>query len=741
LTTKFDWRTLEDEEWEAESGSDQPPQPRRRSRLVIIILVLLLLAAGGAVYQQFQARNARVETAREADILASYYLLRGAVSGGDHEVFAALMEEPVSEWSETQRKLFDYGWIFDRQLMGFASSEDNYQVQEVYLDTENWSAEIVSEELISIYNFGVNTQTIHLEHSETLHWDEGWKWNQPAESFWGEQISVTAPSQHLVIDYPDRESAIVNRLVADLDTILGRFCIDLNNQLCADDQQVSVHLSHNSKDLLKVAEGFYRDGFAGIKLVSTSSGYEVTLPTPSLIGLPVDELGYQTLLKAYGAYLIGALFSVSVDPECCESNFILESALQLYLTEQNLLASPGSSGITSVTELPVSKYAVEVTCSNGFSQGLNRHRLDPDSDEWSLVDTHDKNSLVMAVPGGRGTMLQEMKPVEDKIHFQISWIQDGDQYHLFDRIISQRVAERVVWSVPERENKLIIRVPNENLGLGTYYTYDLDDCSGVNCDLSIIDLQGYPTWSPDGRSAIVRGYRLLWMLSGPELQELTQLGEGQAPFWIDETAFGFVRFNSGFSWEVVHTQLNDEALVAAFDSTDLQSLVASEDGPSRFSLAIILPRGESGSRWWVAAIGNSYREEGQKVYLFDYDMVSDSLSLISASEGLNGISLSPSSELLAGRIYDNNAHRWRYAIFSSEEGQRGVVDLSANGIASQSPSSKWSPDEKWLLIVEKGLLYFYKPVEEQRYVVEPPQAGCFQADWTVLHASPSMTNE
>ncbi len=741
MTTNFDWRTLEDEEWEAESGSDQPPQPRRRSRLVIIILALLLLAAAGAVYQQFQARNARVEADREADILASYHLFRGAVSGGDHEVFAALMEEPDSEWSETQRKLFDYGWIFDRQLMGFASSKDNYQVQEVSLDTENWSAEIVSEEHITIYNFGVSTQTIHLEHSETLHWHEGWKWNQPPESFWGEQISVTATSQHLVIDYPDRDSAIANRLVVDLDAMLGSLCIDLNNQLCAEDQQVKVHFSHNSKDLLEVAERFYRDGFAGFKLVSTSSGYEMTLPSPSLIGLPVEELGYQALLKAYGAYLVGALFSASVEAECCESNFILESALQLYLAEQNLLIGPGSSGITSATELPVRKYAVEVTCSNGVSRGLIRHRLDPDSDEWNLVDTHDKNSLVVAVPGGRGTMLQELNPVDDKIHFRISWIQDTDQYVLFDRILSQRVAERVVWSVPERENKLIIRVPNENLGLGTYYTYDLDDCSGVNCDFSIIDLQGYPTWSPDGRSAIVRGYRLLWMLSGPELQELTQLGEGQAPFWIDATAFGFVRFYSGFSWEVVYTQVNDEALVTAFDSTDLQSLVASEEGPSRFSIAIILPRGESGSRWWVAAIGNSYREEGEKVYLFEYNMVSDSLSLISVSEGLNGISLSPSSDLLAGRIYDTNSHRWRYTILGSEEGRIGVVDLSANGIASQSPSSKWSPDEIWLLIVEQGLLYFYNTVEEQRYVVEPPQAGCFQADWMVLGSSASISTD
>lgn len=247
----------------------------------------------------------------------------------------------------------------------------------------------------------------------------------------------------------------------------------------------------------------------------------------------------------------------------------------------------------------------------------------------------------------------------------------------------------------------------------------------------MIDLQGYTLWSPDGRNIVIREYRMFWVHTGDEYQEIVQQGVGQAPFWIDDDTCGHVRSTGGVRWEAVYSSRLSDSPQVAFNYSDLETLLPAEPQPARLSIAFINPASEPSDHWWVMAIGRLYRELEEIVYIYEYDLTADSLLLVSRSETLNAIDLSEDSTNLAGRIYDSGASNWKYELFALTDGPLASIDLSETGTLPHEPYSDWSPGGEAILALEMGQLYFYDLESGQKKVVQPPHPGCYQATWVI----------
>lgn len=446
--------------------------------------------------------------------------------------------------------------------------------------------------------------------------------------------------------------------------------------------------------------------------------------------MPTNEFGYQALLRGYGVHLTAVLLSALGDYECCELDGEYGAAWQVLLAEYDLQA-----WLTEEEEPPAARfqahgYNVDVLCSDGFDKGATRYRFHPESGDWSLLGRHVDNGISKVAPGGSGFLVEQSQSSREGMLTRIvSYVGESEKV-LFERLLSPRVADRFAWTVDEKRDTLIIRVPHENQGLGTYFSYDLS-CKGTECGPTVIDLQGFPLWSPDGRNIIVIGYRMFWIYSGDDNQEIAQQGVGQAPFWIDDVTYGYVRLTRGARWEVVYSSIRSETHQVAFNSGDLEVLLPEEQQPAILSIAFIMPASEPGDPWWVVAIGRPYRELEETIYIYKYDLMSDSLNLVSGSETLNAIDISEDGANLAGRIYDGKANSWKYELFDLTDGPAGSVELSELGTIPHRPYSDWSPDGEAILVLELGRLYFYDLDSGQKEDVQPPVPGCYQATWVI----------
>jgi len=128
-------------------------------------------------------------------------------------------------------------------------------------------------------------------------------------------------------------------------------------------------------------------------------------------------------------------------------------------------------------------------------------------------------------------------------------------------------------------------------------------------------------------------------------------------------------------------------------------------------------------------IGQPYRDTKEIVHIFEYDIVSDSIRLVTDSETIDAVDLSPGGAILAGRNYDSDVNRWNYQLFDMCEGLLDTVFLNENGIALYNPNSDWSPDGKAILAIDQGIMYLYDLESGRDYRVQFPQPGCYEAIW------------
>ena len=308
--SKFDWQTEEEAEavWHvANSAVSSAPQglsPRLRRWLILAATGLLLL--GGFGYWQVRQRVTAVSQAAEDNLLATHSLLLQVAAAGDEELFRGMVSGRDMGWAETQIGLMQEGrWLARPAFRFFHQPSD----QPTTPPTVTLSPDLQQAEVQFAESYvGLGGERGMLAQTAVYHQgsENRWLLAQPDAEFWG--AWQTIGGETITLTFPQRDQAVAERLLADWEAEVVQVCrLIRHGNDCPNDLALTVTLSI-SADLLQRS-----NSRRPILLMAPA----LELPTPTLVGMPLDDAGYELLRQGYGGQVLTAVIAQLLDYTCC----------------------------------------------------------------------------------------------------------------------------------------------------------------------------------------------------------------------------------------------------------------------------------------------------------------------------------------------------------------------------------------------------------------------------------------
>jgi hypothetical protein len=316
MSNEFDWKTEEESGWEEEIATQalRPSPSFPWKPLGLFLLIALLLAAG--VRWQINRQVSAVTANVESNVRAAHLFLHRVAGQQDVDLLKSLLSGRDVAWVQAQKTLVAEGWFSSPPLLGWTAvpltASDPLTVT---LSSDLFSAEVQSEQSYQLLNLQGITETVTLR--QTAVYRQGktrWLYAPPDDEFWGETAAYMG--DHIIVRYPARDEKIATRLAKDLDELVATICLEITP--CQSRGHVQIRFQTAASSLIQPAN----------------------LPTPSLVGLPVDEASYQALFRAYGAQVARELITYQVGYECCRWQLLYESLLARQLHQLGLRPWP-----------------------------------------------------------------------------------------------------------------------------------------------------------------------------------------------------------------------------------------------------------------------------------------------------------------------------------------------------------------------------------------------------------------
>jgi hypothetical protein len=254
---------------------------------------------GGVVlYHRVNRQAVAMETAATEEVLAAYRLVRTASAAEDREVIHTLLTGLDGRWVEAQRQLLAKDLLFDRAPFGLRllpEAEMGLALADVSvtLAPNLATAEVAFDQPYAVDTAEDAGETVTLQQTMIFRRDgHHWVLAPPEPAFWGEWRINRGPI--LTVIYPARDHDIVQRLTLNLRDRLRVVCGRLANIYCPGDLHITLWLEKDPASLARLAG----------PAVERLANQEVVLPTPTLVGVPIDEAGYQALFHGYAAWLL-----------------------------------------------------------------------------------------------------------------------------------------------------------------------------------------------------------------------------------------------------------------------------------------------------------------------------------------------------------------------------------------------------------------------------------------------------
>ena len=337
MSSNFDWQAEDEKQWGEFAPEKEPPPGNRlpRRRLLIIGVALLMAVAMAVVFvnrfEQFLDDSAGDV---EQDVLRGHELIIGAGENGDGELFAGLILNRLQEWSDAQTLLVERGLLLDREPLELHLPPGSQPVStRVELRPNLLDAEVSADYEYQVGAIQSDADSVILRQlfSYRLR-DDQWLLNPPTATFWGPWLSTSG--RYLTLHYPQRDEQIGQRLAADLEALIGQTCHSVAELNCPADLHFQVELHADPAVLVDISE-------PGWHLMA---GRRVILPTPTVIGLPVDESGYRVLYRAYAQRIGARLVAEQTGLAQIQQAAIGTAILDLVLADQGLMTWPFALG-------------------------------------------------------------------------------------------------------------------------------------------------------------------------------------------------------------------------------------------------------------------------------------------------------------------------------------------------------------------------------------------------------------
>jgi hypothetical protein len=333
MPDNFEWKTEEDGQWEEELAPATTPQPRRRlpwRNLLIILFVLVGITAviRSQINQQVTAATADVE----AEVIAAHNFLQHTAWQGDVDLLKGIISGRDPEWADTQKELVAEGWFAAPPFLGWTAEPPRLATASnvtITLSPDLRAAELqITNTYKTVNSEGVTETVALLQTAVYRRGTDRWLLAPPEAAFWGEW--VTEEGEYVTLTYPQRDEAIAQKLLPDLDALVKTICHDLDGLSCNRYSfRKHVRLEKEATRLLHIEPE--------ATLLPGSTQY---LPAPSLLGLPVDETSYQALYRAYGVQVGAAVITELTDYDCCRWAILYQGLLDRQLHQLGLKPWP-----------------------------------------------------------------------------------------------------------------------------------------------------------------------------------------------------------------------------------------------------------------------------------------------------------------------------------------------------------------------------------------------------------------
>ncbi len=305
------WQT-EDDSWE----EPLPPPAPRGGRvwvrlLAALLLVGLLTTAVWLFYRQAQASIAQAEAIIQADIMTSHNLLIEASAAGDTELLANLLSGRDLAWTDSQLDLLQQNMLFARPQWDLIPAE----VQPGMTPTITLNAELDAAVLTTAVayfnpdshpnaNTADNDLLIYQHQLIYRRGDNRWLLAPPLRD-----AAQRAPNRysgtHVLATFPVEDHEMATRIAQELDTTIAELCSGFD-MYCPEGEFLQLTFTDDPRALLLMA---------GLGVTPTRPFIRniIVLPTPALVGQPLDEAGYHQLFQGYANYLLGPLVEFGLD--------------------------------------------------------------------------------------------------------------------------------------------------------------------------------------------------------------------------------------------------------------------------------------------------------------------------------------------------------------------------------------------------------------------------------------------
>lgn len=321
MSKEFEWLSDVGEGWDQADLSTIPAPaepilaPTDRLEKIVVALtlsaVLILLVAvanfglGGAVQSVVQRT--------EGEAIAAHQVTQKAVISGDLELFSSLLSRQDLQWHNIQRVLLRRRLIYDRAPLGLWLDVETLAALDEAAAAPSAQATLSPNlelaEVSSVLPYVTQQDDSSLDNIWLRRTDfyrqVGEQWFLvPTDNseYWGEE-QLTEGGQILTFTYPQRDADIVRRLAQDIDAVLLQLCQEAAVLGCRQGAELHLALGTDPATFFNLNNFIRRPEFLNWRALGRiRRQLDTELPTPSLVGYPVDEPAYQALYRGYAAW-------------------------------------------------------------------------------------------------------------------------------------------------------------------------------------------------------------------------------------------------------------------------------------------------------------------------------------------------------------------------------------------------------------------------------------------------------
>lgn len=589
MSDNFHWKKEDSTDWDEPTSETYRPEksslrPRLKKWLPWFGLVLAILLIAVGITSAFLNRQVQqVEDNTTADIIAAHALVQQAALDKDFDIFSALLSNRDEDWNKLQKEHLNLDLFLSRRPFHLMVQPDAASLQEI-APTVTLSPDLLTAEFtfqVPYYSLiaGSDSQTIWLEHTYFFkRQDDSWLLNPIPEdqSFWG-TWNTTGYGDYFSLIYTDRDEPLANYLGVRLDALIDQICRD-ERMDCPTGFNLELRLDRQPRSLARLNEYY-----VNISLSSNQGAYHLSLPSPTLLGRPIDDIGKVALYQGYADWIAGTM-AARYSSQGFMTN---ETEIADIMAQWDLEPPPYPIQPLPIPEplasppIPFPDQDILYACSDFSSIDLIRYN--PRTNSWRGDQNNSDFSQALRVPTLFGSIMASA-PLDDGVLLGIFDSQAGQENDF--KLVLWRNGVSQIWLENQSSIQLLPSIiqqqfdpsgrylvayesfstRNSNNFQITPYILDTVACTEGTCEKQ--DFGGFPFWSPDLSWSLILepDSQSELMLRNEQTGQETPLGTGFYPHWIDNTTYVYAR-----------NQFSDE--VGEEDLPAVETVVANVDDP------------------------------------------------------------------------------------------------------------------------------------------------------------------